>query len=144
MDVCLLWVLYVGRQKSLRRARHSSGGVLLSVMCLRVMVKPQHWRGRGPLGGCHITKKQNFLLQIFSETAILRGLWNQNQHCFYPKNQLQHLFFACIFTKQIILHSTLLQLLISSTMHLQMMDKIMETTYIIGKNLFMFAALKKH
>jgi hypothetical protein len=29
-------------------------------------------------------------------------------------------------------------------MHLQMMDKIMETTYIIGKNLFMFAALKKH
>jgi len=32
MDVCLLWVLCVERERSLRRADHSSRGVLLAVM----------------------------------------------------------------------------------------------------------------
>ena len=33
MDVCLLWVLCVVRQRSLRRADHSSRGVLPTVVC---------------------------------------------------------------------------------------------------------------
>ena len=33
MDVCVLWVLCVVREKSLRRADHSSRGVLLNVSC---------------------------------------------------------------------------------------------------------------
>jgi hypothetical protein len=37
MDVCLLWVLCVVRQRSLRRADHSSRGVLPTVMCLSVL-----------------------------------------------------------------------------------------------------------
>jgi hypothetical protein len=41
MDVCLLWVLCVVRQRSLRRADHSSRGVLPSVVCLSVIVKPR-------------------------------------------------------------------------------------------------------
>jgi len=59
------------------------------------------------------------------------------------KTSVQHLFFTCIFTKQTILNSELLQLLISSTMHLKGMDKIMETTHNIGKKLFVLAVLKK-
>jgi hypothetical protein len=35
MDVCLLWVLCVVRQRSLRRAGTSSRGVLPSVVCLK-------------------------------------------------------------------------------------------------------------
>ena len=35
MDFCLLWVLHVVRQRSLRQAEHLSRGVLLSVVCLR-------------------------------------------------------------------------------------------------------------
>jgi hypothetical protein len=41
MDVCLLCVLCFVRYRSLRRAYHSSRGVLPSVMCLSVIVKPR-------------------------------------------------------------------------------------------------------
>jgi len=34
MDVCLLWVLYAIKYRSLRRADHSSSGVLTKVVCL--------------------------------------------------------------------------------------------------------------
>jgi len=40
-DVCLLWVLCVVRQRSLRQADHSSRGVLPTVVGLSVIVKPQ-------------------------------------------------------------------------------------------------------
>jgi hypothetical protein len=40
MNVCLLWVLCVVRQRSLRRADHSSRGVLPSVVCLSVIEEP--------------------------------------------------------------------------------------------------------
>ena len=33
MDACLLWVLFIVTYRSLRRADHSSRGVLLSVVC---------------------------------------------------------------------------------------------------------------
>jgi hypothetical protein len=41
MDVSLLSVLCVVRQRSLRWADHSSRGVLPSVVCLSVIVKPR-------------------------------------------------------------------------------------------------------
>ena len=41
MDICLLEVLCVVRQRSLLRADHSSRGVLLTVMCLSVIMKPR-------------------------------------------------------------------------------------------------------
>jgi hypothetical protein len=50
MDVCFLWALCVVRKRSLRRASYSSIEVLPSVICLRVIVKPQQWRGSGQLG----------------------------------------------------------------------------------------------
>ena len=40
-DVCLLWLLGVVREMSLRRANHSSTRVLTSVVCLSVIVKPR-------------------------------------------------------------------------------------------------------
>jgi hypothetical protein len=57
MDVCLLWVLCVVR--SLRRADHSSRGVLLSVVCLMcVIVKPRKkWGDLGPQGAVEPLKK---------------------------------------------------------------------------------------
>jgi hypothetical protein len=50
MDVCLLWVLCFVRYRSLLRADHSSRGVLPTVVCLSVTVKPGHWGGLGLLG----------------------------------------------------------------------------------------------
>jgi len=41
MDVCLLQMLCVVRKRSLRRADHSSRGVLPSVVCLSVIIKPR-------------------------------------------------------------------------------------------------------
>ena len=40
MDVYLLWLLCVVKQRLVRWADHSSRGVLLSVVCLSVIVKP--------------------------------------------------------------------------------------------------------
>jgi len=50
LDVCLLWVLLVVRYRSLRRADHSSRGVLPSAACQSVFSKPQQRGGLGPLG----------------------------------------------------------------------------------------------
>jgi hypothetical protein len=53
MDVCLLWVLCVVRQRSLRRAGPSSRGVLPSVVCLKcVIAKPRKMRRPRPPKGC--------------------------------------------------------------------------------------------
>ena len=46
MDVCLLWVCCLNRQRSLRWADNSSRAVLSSAVCLSVIMKPW-WRG-GP------------------------------------------------------------------------------------------------
>jgi len=49
MYVCLLCLLCVIRKRSLRRADHSSTGVLPSAVCRIVIVKSQPWGGPGPL-----------------------------------------------------------------------------------------------
>jgi hypothetical protein len=41
MDVCLLWMLSGVRKSSLRRADHSSRGVLPTVVCLWVIMNPR-------------------------------------------------------------------------------------------------------
>jgi hypothetical protein len=43
-NVCLLRLLCVVRQRSLRRADHSSRGVLPSVLCLSAIAKPRKGR----------------------------------------------------------------------------------------------------
>jgi hypothetical protein len=58
MYVCLLCVLCVVRYRSLRRADHSSRGVLPCVVCLCGMVKPRQWGGPGPLGTVAPWKKK--------------------------------------------------------------------------------------
>ena len=60
--VCLLWVLCVGRYRFLRRADHSSRGVLLSVVCLSVIVKTRQWGDPGPLRAVAPRKKENYCL----------------------------------------------------------------------------------
>ena len=49
MSVCLLWVLCVVRYWSLRRAYHSSRGVLTNVVCLSVIVKLRQYGDPGPI-----------------------------------------------------------------------------------------------
>jgi len=48
MKICLLWVLYVVRLMSLRRADRSSKGVLTSVVCVSV-IEELHSVRLGPL-----------------------------------------------------------------------------------------------
>jgi hypothetical protein len=63
MDVCLLLVLCVVKQRSLRRTDHSSGGVPPTVVCLSVIEEPQRG-GLGPLGlSSHEKKKSYFTWQ---------------------------------------------------------------------------------
>jgi hypothetical protein len=59
MEVCLLWVLWVVRQKSLQRADNSSRQVLPSVVCLSVITKPGQWGGPRPLGAVAPWKMKN-------------------------------------------------------------------------------------
>jgi hypothetical protein len=49
MNVCLLWVLSVVRDRSLRHADHSTRAVLPSVVCLSMIKKPRR-EGLDPLG----------------------------------------------------------------------------------------------
>ena len=48
--ISILWLLSVFRNRSLRRADHSSRGIPPCVMCLSVIVKSRQWGGPGPLG----------------------------------------------------------------------------------------------
>ena len=56
--VCLFLMSCVVRYRSLRRADHSSRGVLPSVVCLSVIVKPRQWGGHGPLKAVAPWKKE--------------------------------------------------------------------------------------
>jgi hypothetical protein len=65
MDVCLLWVLCVVRYRSLRRADHSSRGVLSSVVCLKcVIVKPRKMRRPRPPRGCRAIGKKKYFYRL--------------------------------------------------------------------------------
>jgi hypothetical protein len=48
----------VFRQRSLRRADHSSRGVIQSVVCLSVIVQSRYWGGLGPTGAFATWKKK--------------------------------------------------------------------------------------
>jgi hypothetical protein len=50
MDVSVLWKLSVVRYRYVRRSDHSCTGVLSSLVCLSVIVKPRKWGDPGPLG----------------------------------------------------------------------------------------------
>jgi len=87
MGDCLLWVLCVVRQKSLRRADHSSRGVLPNVVCLSVIVNSRQWGGLGPLGLLHRGKKkttQSMDMNVYVKVLInyhnseIISLWEEN------------------------------------------------------------------
>jgi hypothetical protein len=81
MDVCLLWVLCVVRQRSLRRAGPSSRGVLPSVVCLKsVIVKPWKMRRPRPPRGCWAIKKINKIKKLFDivYSELLTALLNNS------------------------------------------------------------------
>ena len=79
MDVCLLWLLCVVMCKSLRRFDHSSRGVILNVVCLSAISKPQHWEGLGPLG---LARHGNIYIRPMS--------WNITRHCSNPYPLITH------------------------------------------------------
>ena len=84
MDVCLLWVLCVVRYRSLRRADHSSRGVLLTVVC-RVwsrMRRPWPALGRSATA----KKKKNIYIYIYK---ILTNSVN------YMRSHKVHTFCTC-------------------------------------------------
>ena len=61
-------VACVVRQRSLRRPDHSSRGVLPTVMCLGVIVKPRKLGGPEPLGVVvPFTKKKNPARSLYSK-----------------------------------------------------------------------------
>ena len=62
MDACLLWVLCVVGYRSLRRADHSSKGVLPSVVCLSVTANPRYRGVLGPLGTV-ATRRENYAIR---------------------------------------------------------------------------------
>ena len=73
-----LWVLCVVRWKSLRRADHSSRGVLPNAVCLSVIVKPRQWGGPGPLLAVIPWKKYIVKIQTnFTSLDILTHLWQE-------------------------------------------------------------------
>jgi len=71
MDVCVLWVLsgiYLSREDNLSR------GVVQSVVCLSVIVKPRQRSDPGPLGAVQpgkrsVLKSTNLLIVLFSSSS---------------------------------------------------------------------------
>jgi hypothetical protein len=71
MDVCLLWVLCVVRQRSVRRADHSSRGVLPTVVRRCVWSrKPQEWGGYDPRWVAAPQQKKK--LEIWNYSFLLK------------------------------------------------------------------------
>jgi hypothetical protein len=81
MDVCLLWVSCVVRQRFLRRADHSSRGVLPSVVCL-YDCEPRWWERPGALGAVAPWGKKTFnVFQATTEPQIVRKTSRQQVEC---------------------------------------------------------------
>jgi hypothetical protein len=77
MDICLLWVLYVVRERSLRRADHSSRGVLPSVVRLSecdreasIMRRPWSTKGCCAIGNKNCILHQQSLLAKYRRKHI--------------------------------------------------------------------------
>jgi hypothetical protein len=70
----VLWVLCVIRYSSLRRADHSSRGVLPSAVCLTVIVRPRQRAGPAPLRTVVPWKTKQNLCQI-QNTTLLKILY---------------------------------------------------------------------
>ena len=71
MDVCLLWVLGVVMYRSLRRADHSSRGVLLTVVCRCVWSKSlKNEEARAGIGS-HCHRKKKIMKSYFTATLML-------------------------------------------------------------------------
>ena len=75
MDLCLLWILCVVRYRYLRRADHSSRGVLPSVVCLSVIAKPCEERSWTAFGSNRHRKKKVSVLYC---KILLSGFLVQN------------------------------------------------------------------
>jgi hypothetical protein len=69
----------VVRERSLRQADHSSRGVLPSVVCLRVISKPQQREGLGLLLN-HLTKKNSFIRLVLRVACGFSACI----HCYLP------------------------------------------------------------
>jgi hypothetical protein len=86
MGICLLWVSCVVRWSSTRRAHHSSRGVLPSVVCLSVIVKPRFRVGHNPNTGRNAVRKtkhnrpinerweESFV--VYTSKRVMRKYWN--------------------------------------------------------------------
>ena len=73
---CLLWVFCVVRLMSLYRSNHSSRGVLPTVVCLNVIVKPWQWGDPGTLGA--VVPGRNVISVVDERTKERRNkLMNQ-------------------------------------------------------------------
>jgi len=84
-NVCLLRVLCVIRYSALRRAHHSSRGVLPNVVCRCVWSrKPREWGGPGPLAGL-LHQMENKPIFWVKSTANVNTLMTI-QHCTVRKN----------------------------------------------------------
>jgi len=91
MAVCLLWVLCVVRQRSLRRADYSPRGVLPSV-CHRVKSwSLDRWimRRPRPTGGCCALGENKVLAREFCKSRVQNG-------CSSSRTNALHLSCSCI------------------------------------------------
>ena len=70
--VCLLCLLRVVRKRTLRRADHSSGGVLPNAVCLCVIINSQPWGGPGPLEGVIPRRKKWIYVFLFYYCGFIR------------------------------------------------------------------------
>ena len=76
MVVYQFWILCVVKYRSLRRADHSSRGVLPIVMCRNMISKPRQWGGLGPLEPSRYGKNPCINLQIQINTSSGNNIVN--------------------------------------------------------------------
>jgi hypothetical protein len=84
IDDCLLWLLFVFKKRSLRKTHHASRGVLPSVVCLGVILRPRKWGGPGLLGPVAAWKKKSWKRRKNS-SVLLRTQWNILEQTLAPR-----------------------------------------------------------
>jgi hypothetical protein len=98
MDVCLLWVLCVVRQRSLRRAGPSSRGVLPSVVCIKSVWSwsLEKWGGLGPQEAVELLEKKSACIKSKELSKLNSFMYRQSvrfcstahEYCFHKDTQL--------------------------------------------------------